>query len=144
MRKLLALAGVTAVALVAPATVGAAGKKYQGLFEAGGTNSFTLKKTDNGKKVVNYEWVSFPLSCDGGPATSTNGLSFGVRVRNDKFEATATPSSEEKSKLTLKGEFVGANSAKGTMRIEGSKVPVDGGGRDRCDSGKVAWTASKL
>ena len=147
MRKLLALAGVSAVslcALAAPTFAGAAGKKYEGAFETGGTNSFTLKKTNNGKKVMNYDWALFSLDCDGGPKTSTNGLSFGVKVKNDKFEAVATPSTADKVKLTLKGEFTDGSSAEGTMRIEGSKVPVDGGGKDSCDSGKVAWTAEKL
>jgi hypothetical protein len=147
MRKLLALAGVSAVALgalTAPAFAGVAGKTYEGAFENGGTNSFTLKKTNNGKKVMKYEWALFSMDCDGGPQTSTNGLSFGVKVKNDKFEAVATPSTADKVKLTLKGEFTGGGSAEGTMRIEGSKVPVDGGGKDSCDSGKVLWTAEKV
>jgi hypothetical protein len=133
-----------AVALLAPASAGAAGKKFQGAFANGGTNSFTLKKTKHGKKVFNFEWVGFSLACDGGPATSSDGLTFSVRVRNQKFEAVATPGDPKKAKLTLAGKFTSKVTAEGTMRIEGSRVPLDGGGRDRCDSGKVAWTAERL
>ncbi len=133
-----------AFALVGATPAGAAGKKYEGAFASGGTNSFTLKKTKNGKKVFNYEWVGFSLSCEGGPRTSSNGLSFSVRVEDREFEAIASPSTPQKAKLTIRGKFVGRSSAEGTMRIEGSRVPVDGGGRDRCDSGKVAWTADRI
>jgi hypothetical protein len=145
MKKFSGIVLIVAIALAAPSAVGAAGKKkYEGVFEAGGTNSFTLKKTNNGKKVMNYEWASFPLACDGGPQTSTNGLNFGVKVKKGEFEAVATPSTAEKVKLTLKGEFTGPTSAEGTMRIAGSRVPVDGGGKDSCDSSKIRWTAAKV
>ncbi len=146
MKKYAIASLAVAVALLAPSSVSAAGKKFQGEFATGGTNSFTLKKAKNGKKVFNYEWVGFSLACDGGPETSSNGLTFKVAVKKKKFEAVATPNeaAPEKAKLTLSGKFTGKNTAEGTMRIKGSKVPLDGGGRDNCDSGKVAWTASRL
>ena len=133
----------TAIALVTATPASAGGKRYEGAFATGGTNSFTLKKTRNGKKVFNYQWDGFSLSCDGGPRTSSNGLSFAVRVQNRKFEAVASPSTTDRARLSIKGRFVGRSSAEGTMRMEGSRVPVDGGGKDRCDSGKVPWIAQR-
>ena len=132
------------VALAAPTIGSAAGKKFQGVFATGGTNTFTLKKTKNGKKIFNYEWVGFALVCDGGPRTSSNGISFKIAVRKHKFEAVASPSDPKQAKLSIAGKFTSKTTAKGTMRLQGTKVPVDQGGKDRCDSGKVAWNAERL
>lgn len=144
MKRLSVLVLAVVFALGAPSAVGAAKKKYEGAFAAGGTNSFTLKKTNRGKRVFNYEWDGFLLACDGGPETSSNGLNFSVNVKRKKFETVATPSTLEKAKLTIKGKFTGRSKAEGMMRLQGTRVPVDSGGKDSCDSGKVAWNASRV
>jgi len=106
--------------------------------------SFELKKSRNGKTVVKYTWEDFPLLCDSGPKTSSDFLAFGQKVRRGKFDAVAVDNqSNPGARLKLEGKLKGPRNAEGTLRIEGKRVPLDGGGKDRCDSGKVAWTAQK-
>ena len=145
MKKLVAFAAVVAVALAAPTAVGAGqGKtKYLGQFESSGDLSFVVKKTKNGKKVFNYKWEGFPLDCRGTPETSSSNLTFSVKVKNKKFETQAVDDQQNPGALLkLKGELNGKTEANGTMSIEGKNVPVDSGGRKKCDSGKVGWTAA--
>jgi hypothetical protein len=134
-----------AVALVLPAVAGAGQDKtrYLGSFESSGTLQFVVKKTDRGKKVFNFRWTDFPLDCKGGEDTSSNGLTFGVRVRNGRFETQAVDNPDNPgSRLFLEGRLEGV-SASGTMRLRGKRVPVDGPGRKECDSGTVDWSASQ-
>ena len=145
MRKLVALAGAIAVALSAPTAVGAGqGKtKYFGEFVPAGDLSFVVKKTENGKRVFNYKWAGFPLDCRGTPETSSSNLNFSVKVENKRFETQAVDDQQDPGALLkLKGELNGQSSANGTMSIEGRNVPVDSGGKKKCDSGKVDWTAA--
>lgn len=145
MKKLLALAGVSVFVLVAPAAVGAASKTYQGTFDPGGQLQFKLKPTNHGKKVVKYTFLGFPVQCDGGPETTSGFFTFGVKVKNKKFEAQAqstNPGSE--SKVVLTGKFKRGGKAKGTMKVSGEHVGIDDppGTRDNCTSPKTDWTAN--
>ena len=144
MRKCIALAAVSAVALTAPGSVSAGqGKvKYLGGFEATGTLSFVVERTRSGKKVFRYKWNDFPLDCRSGPETSSSRLTYAVRVENKRFSARAVDNIRDPGAfLRIRGEFQGTSSASGTMRLEGKNVPVDSGGRKNCDSGRVGWTA---
>jgi hypothetical protein len=145
MRKLIAIVAVSAVALAVPGSAGAGqGKsKYTGGFVPTGDLSFVVKKAKNGKKVFNFKWAEFPLDCQGTPETSSNKLSFSVRVKDKKFSAQAVDNQDNPGALLkLKGQFTGKTLADGTMSIEGKKVPVDSGGRKKCDSGQVSWSAT--
>jgi hypothetical protein len=147
MRKLIAIAAVSAVALAAPGSAGAGQdkKKYVGGFEPTGDMSFVLKKANNGKKIFNFKWVGFPLDCRGTPETSSSKLLFAVEVENREFKTRAVDDENDPGALLkLKGELKGMTLAEGTMSIEGKNVPVDGGGRKKCDSGILDWTASTL
>jgi hypothetical protein len=145
MRKLIAFAAVVAVALGAPAAIGAGQgkKKYFGGFESSGALSFVVKKTEGGKRVFNFKWEDFPLDCKGTPETSSSNLSFSVKVENKKFETRAVDNQQDPGALLkLKGQLVGKSAANGSMSIEGKDVPVDSGGKKSCESGKVGWGAS--
>ena len=147
MRKLIAMAAVSAVALAAPGSAGAGQDrtKYVGAFEPTGSVSFVVKKTNNGKKVFNFEWAGFPLDCRGTPETSSDGLTFAVPVKQGEFKTSAADTDNRgnvDALLKLGGEFASRTSASGTMRIEGKEVRIDGGGRKNCDSGRVDWVAS--
>lgn len=149
MRKGLAVAAVAAVALAAPGSAGAGQgkKKYSGVFESGGTMSFVVKKTASGKKVFNFNWQNFPLNCNGTLETSSDGLSFAVRVKDQQFRTRAADVDAQgnvDALLRLKGQLEGRVKASGTMSIEGRDVRVDGGGRKKCDSGRVNWEATTL
>ena len=140
MRKLFALTGAIVVALVAPATVGAAAKVYVGEFETSGEVQFKVKKTNDGKKIKEFDWFQFPLDCQGTPNTSTNGLSFAPKVKNNKFEAVGIADSNGlDAKLKVTGTLKGSGQAKGTLEIDGKKVPVDNEpSPDKCSSSKTA------
>ena len=144
MRKLLALAGVCVVGLVAPTTVGAATKSYNGTFEPGGTLSFKVKNTNNGKKVKAFTFLGFPVQCNSGSETTSGNLSFAPKVENKKFEAHAIlgNSNNPLAKLTLVGKLKGGGQAEGTMKVSGTNVPIDPSGSGNCSSPKTDWTAS--
>jgi len=147
MRKLIAIAAVSAVALAVPGSAGAGQEKtkYLGSFEPTGDMSFVLKKANNGKKIFNFKWVGFPLDCRGTPETSSSRLLFAVEVENKEFKTRAVDNEDNPGALLkLKGELQGRTLADGTMSIEGRNVPVDGGGRKKCDSGTLDWSASTL
>ena len=147
MKKFLTLAGVSAVALIAPATVGAATKSYNGTFVPGGTLSFDLKKTNKGKKILDYTFFGFPVQCKSGPETTSGHLNFAVKVKHNRFEANAQsnePGAE--SKLTLIGKLKNGGQAEGTLKVQGKDVKIDDppGARKNCSSPKTAWTASTV
>jgi ABC-type sugar transport system substrate-binding protein len=145
MKRFAALAGVLVVGLVAPATVGAAAKTYVGVFESSGELGFKVKKTEHGKKIKEFDWFQFPLQCQSGPRTTTNGLSFAPKVRDRRFEAVAIVGNQgnPKAELRLTGKLKSGGSAEGTLKIEGRDVPLDPEPTsDKCSSPKTSWTAS--
>jgi len=136
-----ALAGAVAFA---PAIANAGGRSYDGTFETGGELHFKVVKSEDGKKVINFRFERFALICEGGPNTITDGLSFSVRVKDNKFDTRAISGDPDnpKATLNLQGKLL-PNGAEGTMKIEGRKVPTDTGpNTDRCFSPKTGWTAS--
>jgi hypothetical protein len=148
MRKLLALAGVTAVALVAPATVGAATKVYEGTVTPGGTVKFKLKTTENGKKVAGFRFSGVPAVCTSGAETVSGRITFADRVENNRFQFRAVAGNPQNPQAAaiVKGE-ISRNSAEGTIRVHGRKVLVDppaNGQRSECETGTLDWTAEKV
>lgn len=149
MKKLLALAGLLALAigLVTEANAGTRTKDYNGTFEPGGTLSFTVKPTDNGKKVVKFKFFLFPVQCDSGMNTTTGRITFGMKVRNKEFHARAVNDAGT-SELAVEGRLKGGGEAQGTLKVKGSGVNVDHPpprrGTDSCSSPKTDWTASTV
>ena len=142
--KLAALTALAVTAVAAPSAQ-AAERKYEGAFVPSGTLSFVVKKSGDGKKVVNYRWDDFPLDCRGGDEKSSSFLEFSIRVRRGKFSTVAVDNPDNPgARLQLEGRLIGRNNAKGTMRLEGRRVPVDGPGRENCDSGRLNWTAARV
>lgn len=150
MRKFVALLVVSAVGLAAPASMGATVKQYNGTFTPGGTLSFKLKKTNKGKKVIDFTFSNFPVACSGGPNTTSGNLTFPVKVKNNKFEAAGVAGNDPnnpRSRLDLTGEFKPGQKAEGTMKVRGPKVNVDNPpprGTSDCSSPKTNWTATAL
>jgi len=146
VRKLIALIAVASVTLAAPTAVGAGSRsKYKGDFEETGTMSFTLKQSQNGKKVINFSWVQFPLRCQGGAGTLSSRLLFGQQVKRKHFSAEAVDDPDNPgARLSMEGKLIGQNDASGTLRIRGKRVPLNGGARRECESGTVGWRAEKV
>ena len=149
MRKVLALAGslTVAVGLVAPANAGTQTKDYNGTFEPGGTLSFTVKPTDNGKKVVKFKFFNFPVQCTTGPETTSGNLKFAIKVENKAFEARAQSTSPgAESKLALTGKLKGGGQAVGTLKVKGENVLINDppDTREDCSSPHTDWTASTV
>lgn len=138
MRTKFITAGLAALALAVPASASAA-TTYSGNFEPTGTLQFTVSNN----KVKEFQFSGFPLNCGGASKTTSGNLTFDVRVKKGHFEAAAVLGNADrpKAKLKLVGDIDGAL-ASGTMNIKGRKVPLDGGGRGKCHSGNVAWTAA--
>jgi hypothetical protein len=121
---------------------GATFTSYRGTFEPSGVVRFDLKKTANGKSVVNFKWARLPLDCENGPETTGSRLLFEVQVERRQFFASAVDDPDNPgARLELEGELVGTDRAKGTLRIRGRRVPVDQGPRQNCDSGVLSWSA---
>lgn len=145
MRKAVALVAAISVALAAPTAVGAGRtSKYTGDFAVTGTMSFQLKKSRDGKFVFKYSWDDFPLLCESGLQTSSSFIENRQNVKDRRFKATAVDNqSNPGARLSLRGKLVGPRRAEGTLRIRGDRVPIDSGGKDQCESGRVEWTARK-
>lgn len=148
------MAAAAAATLVFAAIAFASTTSYSGKFATKGTLSFKLVQDANGAvRLSSLAFVKFPLSCDGGAKTETAKLDSSFKPLQPDFPnlyviAAYTKPNHTKplSTLVLRGK-VGSEgaSATGTMRIHGRKVPTDppgSGGSDRCDSGKVHWSAT--
>ena len=147
-----AVVAAGALALSAPAS--ASTTKYTGTFVTSGTLTFKLIQDSRGRvRMADLSFVKFPLSCEDGTNTETSGFSSDYRPRQPYFPTlsvwamvTKPGATRPLSTLTLGGTVTDEGaSARGTMRIHGRKVATDdpgGGSTDRCDSGKVHWSAS--
>src|SRR5690348_6467715 len=110
MKKFLALAGVAAIGVVAPATVGASTKEYAGSFETSGTIGFKVESKQGKKKVIRLRFASFPLDCDGGPNTATGNVpEFKIKVNDSgKFDADLiSEGTGTKAELNIDGKLMG-------------------------------------
>ena len=145
MRKYTIAAMGAVIALALPTTVSAAAKKYEGPIENGGTVEFSIKKTNNGKKLVKWVWLDMPAACDGGAEEVSGEISFNVKVKNNRFKLDAIQGTPQNptARMTAKGKINGDN-ATGEIRVHGSSVPIDGGGTAPCDTGTEDWSASRV
>jgi hypothetical protein len=148
MRKQLALAGVLVAGLTAPIALAGQNKDFEGTIENGGTLSFKLKKTDNGKKVVKFTFIGMPADCKSGLESVSGEITFAIKVKSNKFDAKAVSGNPNNPNATLKvtGKIDKSN-AEGTLRVSGPNVLVDPGQdgvRRECDTGKENWLAGKV
>jgi hypothetical protein len=85
--------------------------------------------------------------CAHGRNSETAWLNFSTKVRRGRFQAEGLIGNRHSpdAALHLRGRLAGGH-ARGSMRVFGDAVPVDDtdhGKTDRCDSGKVRWTARR-
>jgi hypothetical protein len=146
-------AAALAIACAIPAIAGGSTSSYHGRFDPSGTLKFKrAKKKHTPPAAAGFSFTKFPLaSCDNGANTETSSLNFSVLVKHRKFHAKGVIGDDPThpdSELILKGKFSrNHHKAHGTMRIFGSKVPVDdqtNGSTDNCDSGTLDWTAHRI
>lgn len=143
MKKYAIASLATVVALVLPATVGAAAKTYSGTVEPGGTIQFKVKKTNNGKKVKPTLFLNVPADCTSGDETVSGNVPVPGKVQGGEFQINAVVTGFD-SKLKITGEING-DSADGTIRVHGSEVLANGESeRQQCDTGTVDWSAEKV
>ncbi len=150
----ISIAGATALAsLLLASTAFAKTTAYDGSFAGRGKLSFKISEKRHVWRLFSLAFERFPLGCAGGHNTETAALKPSYRpVQADypmlRVDAVFTLPHHDKplSTLVLKGTMAdGDKSASGTMRIHGRKVPTDqpgNGSSDRCNSGKVRWTAT--
>lgn len=134
-RMLIAVAVVGGMLLLA---AGATGKtsRYTGPIQPSGTLRFVLtEKSDILRLRKGFSFSKLPLVCLRRKETTSGSLTFPVNVHHKQFKAVAKSHSGSSS-LVMKGAFKHHfHKAKGTIRIEGKKVPLDSGGTGKCDSG---------
>jgi hypothetical protein len=130
----------TAMAIPA-ASQGAMKTDYSGTFATTGELSFALKKRRGERRVKEWSWSNFPVTCGADPRTTSGRYLFSLEVRHRRFSGRAvrrSQSGEVVGGAKVVGEFSRAYSvAEGTFRVYG-ETPE--GSKD-CESGKVGWTA---
>jgi hypothetical protein len=134
------------VALAVPTVAGAWTHVFDGKFDPSGTIELKIRKLHGRSKLTTVKFREVPISCDqGNETTSGNVLKQRVPVEGGKFRLTArATSADDHSTLKLVGRLTHhGRRAKGTMRVHGAVVPLDGGTHGRCDTGRLRWHASR-
>jgi hypothetical protein len=124
------------VAVIATTAL-AAKKTYEGTVGDNGSVEFKLKTKSGAKpKVVGFEFDGLDGTCSQGLAHITGEFKDPKKVKNDKFTLK-----NDRGTFTevAKGTIDGAQ-ASGTLQVSGDLAP---GVLDDCETGKVAWTASR-
>jgi hypothetical protein len=153
LRRISIVGAAALVSLLLASIAFARTTTYSGSFGGSGKLSFKLSSKQGQWRLFSLAFTKFPLDCDGGRNTETAALKPSYRpvqpdYPNLRVYAVFTLPNHDKplSTLVLTGSMDGdGQSASGKMRIHGRKVPTDhpgNGSADRCDSGKVHWTAS--
>jgi hypothetical protein len=157
MKRLL-LVSVLVLATTVPATALAGGGTMEdgdsklargapldwiGPVEAGGLVGFNVKKTNRGKKVTRFAWGDgVPMTCNDGAQATSGHLTFGMKVKQGEFRATAV-SEGATATARVAGKFVKKRKAKGTLKVQGAVVGDDGVTHTGCNTGKLDWKAFK-
>jgi hypothetical protein len=140
-------AGIVIATLLIPASAFAAGKKYRGEVEGGGTVSFQVVKRDNGRKVVKrFRWNNIIVECPDGDHTY-DAVMYPMKVFRGGFGTVAiTP--DLQTRAVIKGE-VHRRKANGWLNVEG-RIPHDDGVDDGCGTQifrpnrRVKWDAERV
>jgi hypothetical protein len=138
---------VVGLALLMPPSASAAGKKYRGEVEGGGTVSFQVVKRDNGRKVVKrFRWNNIIVECPDGEHTY-DAVMYPMKVFRGGFGTIAvTP--DRRTRAVIKGE-VHRRKANGWLNVEG-RIPHDDGVDDGCGTlifrpnRRVKWDAERV
>lgn len=145
-----ALFVIAAMAVTAGAALGAASWSMAGPVTPSGTVDLEVTAhTKHGQRVRRYavSFTDIPLECDDGPATfdiPTNGITVSASPEGDGFGLGMSVLARHHKVLRawrFDATVVPRESAEGIVRVHGTKVPIGEGERDRCDSGKLNWTA---
>lgn len=149
--KRLGLVVVVFALVVAASATGATDRVLSGPIDPSGTVTVKIRfKERHGTtwRVYKFKAEDVPLSCAGG-ASPTLDISGSVSMRNnapgrDEFGVgvVADKSHEATYAWSFQGKLVSHNEAEGTVRAHGSEWPLEGGGTDACNSGRLPWTAT--
>lgn len=145
MKRLLIGIGVVA-AIGLPATASASSTDLAGNIDPSGTITMTVKKGNNGTKVVKLIWHNLPVMCNSGNYTAsgdTTGFAFKVNRQNE-FGATLTNAGHTAT-AKIEGKLKNhGTKATGTIRNQGQVLTDSNGSQAGCDSGKRDWSAQKV
>lgn len=141
--KRIALFAAAIALLGGAATALASTDSYGGDLKSG-TVTFNIV-TKHGKTFMTaFRFKRVPISCRGGDVTASGkDPADKFPVTDDKFKAVLRATSADfKSKLVFAGKIKNSG-AKGTFRLSGKKVPIDGsaGVGSKCDTGTIDWKA---
>ena len=152
VRRISIAGGAIVVSLVVAAVAFASTTVYSGSFASSGSLSFKLSQRHGEVRLFSLAFKKFPLKCQGGPNTETAALKPSYRPLQTNYPklrvlAIVTLPHHQKplSTLLLTGMMHHeGKTASGKMRVHGRKVPTDNPAQssDRCDSGKVHWSAT--
>ena len=133
------------LALVFPATSGAAVRSYHGAVDQGGTVSFKAK-FKHGKPVqiigstdppYGFAYTGIPMNCNEGSFAINGHLTFPLAVHDNRFLGTA---SLDAAKTTVHGRFRNhGKRVRGTFRLGGDLYPNPTG----CHTGLDTWHAHR-
>jgi hypothetical protein len=98
-----------------------------------------------------YTWHFYrvPLKCKSGPAVARYTVKGGEMINerysthNREFGGGEFGGGRKKFRENVEGNLVNPNKAKGWVRVAGTRVPMRGGGTDRCDSGRLRWKVTR-
>jgi hypothetical protein len=100
-----------------------------------------------------YTWHFYrvPLKCKSGPAVSRLTVKGGEGALNryadrDPFGGASVALNNRHRVLYgehVTGKLIDQTEAHGLLRVSGAKVPLRGGGHDKCDSGHLHWKVSR-
>lgn len=121
---------------------------------AGGTGSVTVdvsvKERRHGRfRFYDVKFEDLPMQCEGGPsAFDFDGGSTGTRASArgaDSFGVGVVAKNRRGDRTYswyYEGELTSRDTAAGTVRAAGTRMPLEGGGKDNCRTGRLVWTAS--
>jgi hypothetical protein len=136
---------VACLAMLVPTVADASKRDYAGKIDPSGTVSFTLRKKDGQRDILQFAWQELPVKCNGKPYTTTGRLDFAIEVRDRKFKARGVLGDHDKPKAraVVKGKLKGKRRAVGTIEVDGSRLPTNDNENRNCESGLLDWKASR-
>lgn len=142
MKRALATAGAIA-ALAAPAVAIAATQTYDGKIKGDAKATVTLKVAGKGdtREVRSFGAESLLIRCENDEDARLKSATITGEATVDDEGRFAIKGSSGGQELKVTGKLKGKRAAKGTVRYSGP-TSVDGTTLD-CDSGKLAWKASR-
>ena len=107
------------------------------------------KKNDGRWRFYKVFFENLPMQCVGGPTTfDFRGGRTDIKTDapgHDSFGLGQVAKNEHGERVFswfYAGKATSRHTAEGFVRARGSEMPVEGGGTDDCDTGRLEWTAS--